>query len=79
MAHKQTIIAIAVHPPGDNPIYGETATHVILEDEAAGPFIVLRQSFDGIKPGEVRLDLEELAAVYDAAKRLIQGERDEKE
>lgn len=76
MAHKQTIIGIAVHPPGDSPVYGEAATHVLLDDEAAGPFILLRQAHDGIKPGEVRLDPEELDAVYDAAKRLIKGERD---
>lgn len=76
MEFKQTLIGIAVHPAGENPIYGEASTHVILDDEAAGPFIVLRQMFDGITPGEVRLDSDELAAVYEAAKRLITGESD---
>lgn len=51
-------------------------TRVLLDDEAGGWFIVLRQSSDGAKPGETRLDPDEIDAVMDAAKRLLGGVSD---
>ena len=74
---KITPIGMAVHLPDESPIYGESTIHVLVEDEAGGAFIVLRQvASDGedMKPGEVRLDLEELEAVMRAARRLIRAQ-----
>lgn len=68
-----TPIACSVHRAGQSPIYGEQATNVLVEDDAGGPYIVLRQSNDHVKPGEVRLDLDELEAVVVAARAMIKA------
>lgn len=68
--YAQTPTAIAVHLSSDNPVFGESVIEVALDDEAAGPFIVLRQ------PGtvsEIKLDYDQLLLVVDAAKMLIEG------
>ena len=73
-ARKITPIGMAVHLQDESPIFGEHATHVLIDDEAAGPFIVLRQFGEESKVGEVRLDIEELEAVLRAARRLIRAQ-----
>lgn len=69
--YKTTILKVAVHTQDMNPVYGETATHISIDDEAGGPFLVLSQCHDEIKPGEVRLNFEELDEIYRASKELI--------
>ena len=69
MPYLSTPLSISV--PTVNPIYGEGATHVTLEDEAGGPYIILRQCDDDSKVGEVRFDIEELREVLAAAEGLI--------
>lgn len=69
MTVKTIPIGYSVFREGESPIFGESATHVLVEDEAAGPFIVLKQSHE-LK--EMRFDLDELLAIADIAKRLIQ-------
>ena len=67
-----TITEITVHHQDENPIYGESALKVRLQDEAAGCFIVLAQHADlAAKMGEVRLSPEELPIVMQTAKRLL--------
>lgn len=61
-----TVTAVAVHPVGENPIFGEQSTTVRLDDEAAGCFIVLEQ-----ETGSVRLCAGELPEVFAAAKWLL--------
>jgi hypothetical protein len=73
-ALKITPIGMSVHLPDESPIFGEDATHVIVDDDAAGPFIVLRQFTDNSKLGEVRLDIAELEAVLRAARRLLRAQ-----
>ena len=72
-ARKITPIGMSVHLPDESPIFGDSSTHVIVDDESAGPFIVLRQFTDNSKLGEVRLDIAELEAVLRAARRLIRA------
>lgn len=64
-----TPLTYAVHNENDSPVFGESTTHVSVEDEAGGAFILLKQ-FNG---GEqvLRFDLDELLAVTEAAKKLI--------
>ena len=73
-ARKITPIGMSVHMPDESPIFGEDATHVMVDDEAAGPFIVLRQFKDHSSIGEVRMDLEELELVLRAARRLLRAQ-----
>ena len=76
---RTTPISVAVHPAGENPTLGDQSTHVLVDDEGGGAFIVLRQCNDYIKPGEVLLDMDELEAVVIAARALIQSHRDVQE
>jgi hypothetical protein len=62
----RTIIEVAVHYKQINPIFGEGVTHVRIDDEAAGGFIVLKQD-----DKELRFDLEELEEVIIAARELL--------
>lgn len=64
-----TPIKVAVHRKYDNPIFGENVIHVSVDDEAAGPFIVL-ESNAGHADG-LRIDMDELEAVTAAARKLI--------
>lgn len=52
-----------------NPVFGERAVHVTLEDEGGGPFLSIRTS-----EGEIKLDPEELEAIAAAARQLLAQE-----
>lgn len=71
MKFLTTITKVSIHPVGDNPLFGEGATHVSLEDEAGGPFIIIEQIHDNIEPGIIRVDMDELTQIVDAAKMLM--------
>jgi len=70
MKYTQTIKTIIVYPEGE-AWFHESATEVCIEDEGGGYYIVLNQSPDNPELGQVRLDPEELDAVYAAAKQLL--------
>ena len=73
MKYVQTIKSIMVYPEGE-PWFHELATKVSLEDEGGGCYgcyVVLTQSSDAPELGQVRLDPDELDAVYSAAKQLL--------
>jgi hypothetical protein len=70
MKYVQTIKTIVVYPEG-KPWFHELATEVSIEDEGGGYYVVLTQCPDKPEPGQVRLDAEELDAVYAAAKQLL--------
>lgn len=69
--YRTTTIAVSIHPPGENPVFSEHATHMRLEDEGGGPFIIVKQCHPGVEPGEVRLDLPELVLVHETAQQLL--------
>ena len=76
MKYTQTIKSIVVYPEGE-AWFHELATEVSLEraitviGEGGGYYVVLTQSPDDPEPGQVRLDPDELDAVYAAAKQLL--------
>lgn len=70
MKYTQTIKTIIVYPEGE-AWFHELATEVCIEDEGGGYYVVLNQSPDNPVLGQVRLDPEELDAVYAAAKQLL--------
>jgi hypothetical protein len=71
--YKQTIIAISVHPEGENPIFGEQATHVQLQDESGGMFIEITQCHDHTESGKVRMEFEEWGVINAAVKKLVRS------
>lgn len=69
---KSTVLTISVHPAGDNPLFANSATRVTLDDEGSGIFIVLDQSgADFAQNGQVRLDVDEIAAINKAIDTLL--------
>ena len=69
--YKKTILSVAIHPEGVNPVFGESATHISVQDDGGGPFIRLFQCNDETENGTAQFDLEELELVLEAAKELI--------
>ena len=58
---KHCIVALSVYRENDNPMFGETATHVTLEDEGAGCFVTIKQ-----ESGTLRFDFDEFEEVVKA-------------
>jgi len=72
---KTTVIKSSVHMDNENPIYGYGATHVSIDDEVGGGYIVLEQFPD---TGTQRLvfDIEELELILKTARKML-GKYDE--
>ena len=66
-----TPLMVSVHRKGDNPVCGEGAIKVTVDDEGGGPFIVL-DSNSGMEDG-LRIDMDVIEAVTVAARKLISG------
>ena len=66
-----TTLKVAVHREDVNPVFGEGVTFVSVDDEAGGPFLVIEQHDEDVRPGTVRFDYEEFMAVAEAAKTLM--------
>lgn len=69
--YVSTIIKIAVHRETENPLFGEGNTFVSVEDEAAGPFLIIEQNDSYSTEKNLRMDYAELLAVVEAAKTLM--------
>ena len=54
----------------DNPVFGESATHISIDDEAGGGYIVLEQ-FPEDGPQKLRLNLDELKQIVSIANKLM--------
>lgn len=74
MKRVKTVIAMSVHSEGESAVFGEGATHVRVEDDGGGPFIVLHQVNESTEAGMVRLDADELELVLDAGRELLRQE-----
>jgi hypothetical protein len=67
---ETTTIAVSVHRSDQNALFGENVTHVLLEDEAGGCFVILKQ--DDI---QMRLDIDELVEILRVAKEMQKNYR----
>ena len=68
-----TITSITIHRKGDSPVFGETATVVSMQDEAAGIFFKVSQCTEE-NQGYVMLEVEEIEAILRAAKHMAEQE-----
>lgn len=66
-----TIIKVAIHRDTENPVFGEGNTFISIDDEAAGPFIVIEQEDSYNNDKSIRVDFEELEAIVEASKMLM--------
>jgi hypothetical protein len=73
MKYKTTIMQVSIHREEVSPVFGEGNTYVSVDDEAAGPFLVIEQHDDdgSGEHGKLRFDYEEFVAVAEAAKMLM--------
>lgn len=69
--YLKTILTISIHSKDENPIFGMSSTHVSLDDEAGGPFLVLKQCNDQSQTGEIRLVFDELSLIVEVANELM--------
>lgn len=60
----------AVFYKGSNPIFGEGTTHISIDDEAAGGYIVLEQ-FPDEGEQKIKLDIAELEKIVEIAKTML--------
>ena len=68
---KTMPLGYAVYREDDNPLFGESSTHILIDDEAAGPFIVLKQDTDeGTQ--ELRFDFDEMDILFEIVNKLKQ-------
>jgi hypothetical protein len=68
-----TMTELTVHRKDKSPVFGEGVIHVRLDDEGAGPFVVLRQMKESKEEdcySNVKMDFEELEHVVKAVKML---------
>ena len=77
--HQATVIAVSIHRPSENPIFGEGVTHVTVADEGAGAFLRLCQFDESQKPGQVVIDIDELDLIRDIGRKIIEEFPGEKE
>jgi hypothetical protein len=72
--YMKTIIKVSIHAQTESPIFGESSTHISLEDEAGGIYLKLEQCNDNSENGCVTFEnLEHLEAVVAAAKELLEN------
>ena len=64
-----------VHEEGE-PVFAEHNTHVEIDDEAAGPFIVIQQHRDDAEKGQVRINAEEWPSIVRAVEMAIEASKD---
>ena len=72
--NKQTFkvvpIKIAICPESENPIFGEQTTTISIDDEGAGPFIVIEQ-YPNRQTNKISFDIKELVVVMEEATKLF--------
>ena len=65
---KVTPIVFSVHRKEENPIFGEEAIHVSIEDDGGGKYIKLTSLANTAAPGSIDLDIEQLEKIYEIIK-----------
>ena len=70
---KTTVLEVAIHPEGENPLFGERSTRIRLDDEGAGSFLVIKQISDTHGDNEIRLDFEEISELMEAIDMVKKG------
>jgi hypothetical protein len=68
--YEITTLSLIVKPKGE-PIFSDRATIIEITDEAAGPFLTLRQIHDHSEKGEIRIDLEEWPTINQAIDMML--------
>ena len=70
MKYITRITSVTISPENE-PTYSEQATHVAIEDEAAGEYVTIEQMNGSSEIGKVRIDPEEWQAIACAVSDMI--------
>lgn len=70
MKYETRVTRLTVAPEGD-AIFSEKATHIEIEDEAAGEFITIKQVNDCIERGEIQISPEEWPTLKAAIETIL--------
>lgn len=65
-----TTVGLSVHRQGDSPTCGDSVYLVKLEDNGAGPYVVVEDLSGLGKHDGVAIDLEELPVLLEALKQI---------
>jgi hypothetical protein len=71
MGYKITPLTVSIHRDGDNAVFGDSAIHVSVDDEAAGGFIVIKSIAYATGLNALRVDIDELPIIQKVAEKLI--------
>jgi hypothetical protein len=64
------VTKLTITPDGE-PLFSERATDVLIDDEAAGEFVVVEQHADGM--GKIAIDPDEWPTLRAAINRMVKG------
>ena len=64
------VTKLTITPDGE-PLFSERATDVLIDDEAAGEFVVVEQRADGM--GKIAIDPDEWPMIRAAINRMVKG------
>jgi len=64
--YKTTILKIAISSGDQNPVFGDGVTHVEIDNEAGGGYLVLSQG-----DMKINLNLDELVHITNVAKEMM--------
>jgi hypothetical protein len=67
-----TPLKVALHLSSSEPLWGDSVTHIELDDELGGAFVVLKQWDSDGNEQSLRLDMEELELVTFNARQMIE-------
>jgi len=71
MKFKSTITSIAVRYENESPLYGDSVISVHLDDECGGFFLRLESIEEGLKEGQIRVEIEQLAEILKQGKMML--------
>ena len=64
------VTKLTITPDGE-PLFSNQATDVLIDDEAAGEFVVVEQRADGM--GKIAIDPDEWPTLRAAINRMVKG------
>lgn len=57
--------------PANESIFCEMATEIYIDDEAGGPFVVIKQTPDDVEPGKICVSREDWPLICRSVERLL--------
>lgn len=69
--YKKTILKMAIHKEGENPVFECGVIHIELQDEAAGAFFKIEEMTEKQQSSSIRLEPDMIDVVFETCKELL--------